>query len=137
MTAVAAAALLLGVVGATAQGGGLYPVADCSKLTTQLELNRCASKNFKSADAMLNDVYQQAMAQLDDAATRQRLIDAERAWVRYRDEECAYEVGPEQGGGSIWPMEMGNCLEEHTAARIRVFMKLRGCTAGVSACNPH
>jgi hypothetical protein len=34
-------------------------------------------------------------------------------------------------------MEMSNCLEEKTAARIRELMKLRGCTAGVSACHPH
>jgi uncharacterized protein YecT (DUF1311 family) len=132
-----AAALVLGAPGANAQNTALYPVTDCSRLTTQMELNQCAGANYKAADAALNRIYQQVMSQSDDAGTKQRLIDAERAWIVYRDKECAYQAGPQQEGGSIWPMEVSNCLEELTAARIRELSKLRGCTAGVSVCNPH
>jgi uncharacterized protein YecT (DUF1311 family) len=132
-----AKALMLGVGGASAQTTTLYPVADCSHLTTQMELNQCADANNKAADAALNRLYQQVMAQQTDAASKQSLTDAERAWIAYRDKECAYQAGPQQEGGSIWPMEMSNCLEELTAARIRELTKLRGCTAGVSVCNPH
>lgn len=132
-----AAALMLGADGANAQNATLYPVTDCSRLTTQLELNQCAGANYKAADAALNKIYQRVMADQTDAASKQRLMDAERAWIAYRDKECAYQAGPQQDGGSIWPMEMSNCLAELTAARIRELSKLRGCTAGVSACNPH
>ncbi len=132
-----AAMLMLGVGGASAQSTALYPVTDCSHLTTQMELNQCAGANYKAADAALNRLYQQVMGKETDAASKQRLIEAERAWIVYRDKECAYQAGPQQEGGSIWPMEMSNCLEELTAARIRELRKLRGCTAGVSACNPH
>jgi uncharacterized protein YecT (DUF1311 family) len=130
-------ALTLGVAGARAQNAPLYPLADCSHLTTQMELNQCAGANYQAADAALNRVYRQQMAEDTDAALQQRLTAAERAWIAYRDKECAYQIGPQQDGGSIWPMEMSNCLEELTAARIRELTKLRGCTAGVSVCNPH
>ena len=119
-----------------AQTAPAYRVTDCSRLTTQMELDQCAGANDKSADTALNTLYRQLMAQETDAAGKQRLVEAERAWIAYRDKECAYQVGPQQDGGSIWPMEMSNCLEQLTAARIAELSKLRGCTAGVSACNP-
>jgi len=122
--------------GARAQSTPAYHVRDCSRLTTQMELNQCAGANDKSADTALNTLYRQLMAGETDGAVKQRLIEAERAWIAYRDKECAYQVGPQQDGGSIWPMEMSNCLEQLTAARIAELSKLRGCTAGVSACNP-
>ena len=131
------ATLMLGGGGADAQIAPLYPVKDCSQLTTQMELNQCAGANDQAADAALNKLYRQVMADQTDAASKARLTEAERAWIAYRDKECAYEVGPQQDGGSIWPMEMSNCLEAVTAARLAELMKLRGCTAGVSACNPH
>jgi uncharacterized protein YecT (DUF1311 family) len=130
-------ALMLGVAGPRAQNAPLYPVADCSGLTVQMELNQCAGANYEAADAALNKLYRQQMAGETDSGTKQRLTEAERAWIAYRDKECAYQIGPQQEGGSIWPMEMSNCLEEMTAARIRELTKLRGCTAGVSVCNPH
>jgi uncharacterized protein YecT (DUF1311 family) len=102
-----------------------------------MDLNACAEANRQAADAALNTIYQELMAQQSDAASKEQLKAVERAWIVYRDKECAFEVGPQQGGGSIWPMEMSSCLEEKTATRIRELAKLRGCTEGVSACNPH
>jgi uncharacterized protein YecT (DUF1311 family) len=122
---------------ASAQSGPAYRITDCSRLTTQTELNQCAGANYESADAALNTLYRQLMKEQNDVADKQRLTEAERAWIAYRDKECAYQVGPQREGGSIWPMEMSNCLEQLTAARIGELSKLRGCTAGVSACNPH
>jgi uncharacterized protein YecT (DUF1311 family) len=132
-----AAMLMIDVTGARVRAATLYPVTDCSQLATQMELNQCAGANYKSADTALNRLYQQVMGQVTDAASKQRLKDAERGWIAYRDKKCFSEVGPQQEGGSIWPMEMSNCLEELTAARIRELTKMRGCSAGVSACTPH
>ncbi len=129
--------LALGVVSAAAADTPLYPVEDCGRFTTQMDMNKCAGANFEAADAALNKIYQQVMAQQRDTASKEQLKNVERAWIAYRDKECAFEVGPQKNGGSIWPMEMSNCLERMTAARIRELNELRGCTAGVSACNPH
>ena len=125
-------ALALGAAGARAEEAAPYPVRDCGQLMVQMELNECADANRQAADAALNKVYEELMAQQSDASSKEQLKGAERAWIVYRDRECAFEVGPQQSGGSIWPMEMSNCLEEKTAARLRELTKLRGC----SACNP-
>jgi uncharacterized protein YecT (DUF1311 family) len=128
---------MFGAVGVCAADDALYPVRDCGQLTTQMEINQCTGANREAADLALNKIYQELSAQQSDASSKEQLKGVERAWIVYRDKECAFEVGPQQGGGSIWPMEMSNCLEQLTAARIDELSKLRGCTAGVSACNPH
>jgi uncharacterized protein YecT (DUF1311 family) len=104
---------------AAAEEAALYPVEDCSRFAVQADLNTCAAANLAAADAALNAVYRQLMAQQDDKSAKDRLTDVERAWLAYRDKECAFEVGPQRDGGSIWPMEMSNCLERKTADRIR------------------
>ena len=119
-----AANVVCGVAGARAQSAPLYPVTDCSQLKVQMELNRCAGANYEASDTALNALYRKLMMTKEvDAASKERLREAERAWIAYRDKECAYEVGSQRDGGSIWPMEMSNCLEELTAARIRGLSK--------------
>ncbi len=115
----------LGAAPAVAEDTALYPVEDCGRFTVQADLNKCAAANLAAAEAALNKLYQQLMAQQDDKVSKDQLRDVERAWLTYRDKECALEVGPQQGGGSIWPMEMSNCLEQKDAARIRELKALR------------
>jgi len=129
--------LTLGATSAVADDVAPYPVRDCGKFTTQMDLNECAAANLQAADAALNEVYQQVIAQQADASSKKQLKEVERAWIAYRDKECAFEVGPRQDGGSIWPMEMSICLEGKTATRIRELTRLRGCAAGASDCNAH
>ena len=102
-----------------ARDGASYPTQDCNKANTQLELNQCAQANFESADRKLNEVYHQAMDAAGDESSRAQLRESERAWLTFRDQECARQVGPREGGGSIWPMNLASCLEEKTAQRIR------------------
>jgi uncharacterized protein YecT (DUF1311 family) len=112
-----------------------YPVINCGKFTTQMDLNKCAMDNLKSADKALNNVYQALIAKQDGAATKQRLKQAQRAWIAFRDHECAFEVGPQVGGGTIWPTEFGGCMEEITATRIRALRQLSECMP--IACPAH
>ncbi len=115
----------LGAAQAAAEDTALYPIEDCSRFTVQADLSKCATANLAAADAALNAVYRRLMAQQDNKASKDRLTDVERAWLAYRDRECAFEVGPQHDGGSIWPMEMSNCLEQKTADRIRELKALR------------
>ena len=93
-----------------------------------MDLNKCAEDNLQSADKALNKIYQALMAEQDDAVSKQRLRAAQRAWNTFRDRECAFEVGPQETGGSIWPSEISGCLEELTATRIRELTQARSCT---------
>jgi uncharacterized protein YecT (DUF1311 family) len=112
-----------------------YPVADCGKFTTQMDLNKCAADNLQSADKALNKVYQALLAKQDEAASKRRLKEAQRAWLAFRDRECTFEVGPRETSGTIWPMEISGCLEEITATRIRALTQLLSCSP--LACPSH
>jgi uncharacterized protein YecT (DUF1311 family) len=117
MTSMSVAAVLAMPVVAFA-GPSLYPKQDCNKAVTQMDLDQCAGANDAAADAALNALYKTLLAQETDAKAVSALKESERAWVVYRDKECAREVGPREESGSIWPMEMSDCLEEQTARRL-------------------
>jgi uncharacterized protein YecT (DUF1311 family) len=120
--------MTLTAAGVRAEEARPYPVIDCGKFTTQMDLNKCAVDNLKSADKALNEAYHALMAKQDDGTSKRRLTGAQRAWIAYRDRECAFEVGPQEGGGTIWPMENSGCLEQITATRIRELKQALSCT---------
>jgi uncharacterized protein YecT (DUF1311 family) len=123
--------------GAFAQNAPPYKVENCNKYTVQMDLNACANTNAESADRALNALYKQVMEARQSQAEKDGLKQAERVWIKYRDKTCDDEVGAQEDGGSIWPMEMAICQQKQTDARIRALQRMLTCTAGVSACNPH
>ena len=106
-------ALPLVLLAAPAAAGGI----NCSKAVVQMDLNTCADQEYHVWDKKLNDAYRAASAQ-EDAKGRELLKQSERAWIAYRDAECAYQANASEGG-SIQPMEYSNCLTEKTKARIK------------------
>jgi uncharacterized protein YecT (DUF1311 family) len=101
---------------------------------TQSGLDVCADKSYKKADAALNGVYKDITHRLkDDAATAKLLVQAQKAWLTYRDAECAFSSSA-SAGGSIYPMVLALCLEAVTEERtrdLRVFLK---CDEGDMGC---
>jgi uncharacterized protein YecT (DUF1311 family) len=132
-----ALAICVLATGALAKDAALYPVKDCGRFTVQMEMNECANDNAQAADDALNATYKQVMASRQSQSDKDGLKQAERTWIKYRDKTCADEVGPQEDGGSIWPMEMANCEQKQTDARIRTLKRMLTCTAGASVCNPH
>jgi uncharacterized protein YecT (DUF1311 family) len=123
--------------GAFAKDAPLYPVKDCGHTVVQMEMNECANDNAQAADDALNALYKQVMASRQSQGDKDGLKQSERSWIKYRDKTCADDVGSQEDGGSIWPMDMANCQEKQTDARIRVLKRMLTCTAGASVCNPH
>jgi uncharacterized protein YecT (DUF1311 family) len=88
---------------------------DCDRRTTTMDAQLCADRDYGAADGVLNATYRKVSAMLD-ADTRRLLVDAQRAWVVFRDKECAsitYE-GRDGSGESILRLE---CLTRLTKAR--------------------
>jgi uncharacterized protein YecT (DUF1311 family) len=112
----------------------LYTRQDCNKAVVQMDLNACADANAQAADAALNTVYKNLQARLPDEKSKTQLRLAERKWIAFRDKDCAASVGPQEDGGSIWPMEMSNCLEDKTAARLRELKRQLDCPQAPAAC---
>ena len=69
----------------------------------------------------------------DDAEGKKLLQAAQRAWISFRDAECAFSTNDSKGG-SIYPMLMSNCLEELTADRTKQLRTYLDCEEGDMSC---
>ena len=87
----------------------------CANPVTQLEMNQCAGKKFRAADATLNQVYRKLVAMLDEEEIAQ-LKEAQTAWLKYRDTNCEF-VADQYKGGSIRPLIQATCLGDMTNRR--------------------
>lgn len=97
---------------------GLAPVyaadntTDCSDADNQIEMNDCAAKAYQIADQQLNMAYKQAQKHFDKGG-QEKLKEAQKQWISYRDAQCAVEAYDSEGG-SIQPVIINNCLERLT-----------------------
>ena len=87
----------------------------CSDPQTQYEMNVCADRKFKAADAELNRVYNLLASKLEEKA-RAKLKATEVSWLKYRDDNCDYESSLYEGG-SMRPAVYSSCMERMTKAR--------------------
>lgn len=93
----------------------------------QLSMNTCAAQELQFHDQRLNALYQQQMQYLEDPLTRERLRNAQRAWIAFRDADCRYQVGEREDSGSIWPLLQNNCLTERTRKRVEELESYVAC----------
>ena len=73
----------------------------------------CTSAEIEVQDAKLNAAYQQAMRGLEEAP-RQKLREAQRAWIKFRDTKCASEAN---SGGTMDILNSGGCILDATVRR--------------------
>jgi len=107
---------------------------NCENAATQAEINECAGKAFKDADARLNAVYNDLLGRFKGDADRQKLlISAQRAWITLRDADCAF-IASGVEGGSLYPTILSSCLEEETKERIGRLKRLLDCKEGDLSC---
>ena len=81
----------------------------------QQEMNACAVRDYKKAEAVLNETYKKRMATLS-ATDQQRLRQEQRAWLSKRDPHCKEEAKDSEGG-SMWQLEFFTCLQSATDRR--------------------
>ncbi len=98
---------------------------DCTAPQSQLEMTMCAGQDYSKADAELNVAYAKARAVMKsydaDLPPGQRgaakaLLEAQRAWIPFRDAACKAEGYPFEGG-TIQPMIVAECLARLTRRR--------------------
>jgi uncharacterized protein YecT (DUF1311 family) len=101
---------------------------------TQMGLDACAGAARDKADTALNGVYKQIVGRLaDDRGKTMRLIEAEKAWIAFRDAECAF-ANSDTEGGSIHSMEVTLCEEKLTNIRARQLRSYLKCGEGDMEC---
>ncbi len=107
----------------------------CASANTQTELNQCAAQAYQAADDELNAVYQTVVSRLEDnSASLEKLRAAQRAWIGFRDAECAFESSAVEGG-SAQPMVRNGCLETLTAERTEQLREHASCEEGDLSCS--
>ncbi|MEG4088827.1 lysozyme inhibitor LprI family protein [Microcoleus sp. B3-A4] len=90
---------------------------NCKSPQTTQEQNTCSSQEFQAADRKLNQVYQQLQPKLN-SKQKQRLIVAQRSWLKFRDESCNYEMGQFEGG-TLAASTYGYCRARVTQERVK------------------
>ncbi|MEG4282684.1 lysozyme inhibitor LprI family protein [Microcoleus sp. A006_D1] len=90
---------------------------NCKSPQTTLDMNVCSTQEFKAADTKLNQLYQQLLPKIN-TKQKQRLVTAQRTWVKFRDETCDYEAGKFEGGTLAAPT-YGYCKARVTKERIK------------------
>ncbi len=73
--------------------------ADCETATTDAQRSSCLLREVEAADARINGAYTALRAKLDGAG-RLDLRDAQRAWIRRRDQVCRLDNS--QGDRQAW-----------------------------------
>lgn len=123
----AAAALVL-TAGAQAQ------VIKCDQASTQTDMSLCADQAYRKSDADLNAAYRDVMARLvDNKDATTRLQAAQKAWLFFRDAECAFSSSGVTGG-SAYPMVLSMCLDKLTQARTKELRAYLKCEEGDMSC---
>ena len=89
--------------------------ADCQEAMTQIAMNQCAAEAYKSEDALLNQNYKALRAKLS-AEQKADLKNIQLTWLKYRDQQCAFESARYEGG-SIYPLIVSGCLHKLTMQR--------------------
>jgi len=115
---VAALALLAGSAQAAADSD------DCDPNGNQQQMNACAARDFRAADAALNIRYGDVMKTLSPQM-RVALRNDQRAWLKGRDPACK-RASKANEGGSIWPLVFSTCLEKSTRKRTAELDRWKG-----------
>ena len=113
----------------------LAQAASCAQPNTQMEMNQCAFIGYQREDEAMTAQWRKTLAymraqdrDLNSNSDKRpnygdTLLESQRAWLRYRDSQCAIE-GYAARGGSMEPMLIASCKATLTAARRKTLSKL-------------
>ncbi len=90
------------------------PCQQATKQTT-LDIVACMGRETAAWDALLNRWYKELKAPLDEPSA-EALRDAQRAWIAFRDADCAFAY-TRWGDGSMRNVAGAYCQRDRTAGR--------------------
>lgn len=89
-----------------------------AKAMNTIDEGMCALARRDAADKEMNRLYAKLIQDLKASKTRQeRLRDAQRAWLVFRDRSCLYEVGKSEESGTSYAQGALDCETAHTKRR--------------------
>lgn len=112
-------------------GAGAQAV-ECDDADDQATMNRCADAAYLASDAALNEAYRALVRSLD-ADGLAMLKAAQRAWIAYRDAQCAFDTAAAVNA-SVYPMLVAACRDELTQAQTARLNAQLSCEEGDLSC---
>ncbi len=94
--------------------GLMQPETDCADPMGTSARRNCAELAYQERDRELNQTYQELIATLD-SSDRKQITNAQLAWLKFRDANCAYAADPE--AEIIEPALLNTCLATMTEER--------------------
>lgn len=94
---------------------------DCTSADTTADMVYCASHDFRVADERLNAVYKELLTALDPEG-REKLRNAQRAWLRFRDTNGEFAADVWRNG-SQQAVVYYSAVTEMTITRTRELQK--------------
>ncbi|MBC2885454.1 lysozyme inhibitor LprI family protein [Ochrobactrum sp. CM-21-5] len=111
-----------------------FAASKCENAQDQATMNQCADGEFSAADKKLNANYKSIQRRLADTPDAKKLLAAsQRAWLKFRDAECAFSSSASDGG-SIQPMLIANCKASLTSDRNKQLDNYLNCPEGDMSC---
>lgn len=111
-----------GVIGLALLLAAAQPV-DCRNAMTQADIDACAGQEARDAEADMQRAAAQLMREFQardrtagNRTGEERLRAAQRAWIGYRDAQCAL-AGMEAMGGSLEETLVAACLADMNGRR--------------------
>ena len=99
-----------------ANGGCVGIVGSACGGETTLAISECLQRETAAWDALLNEWWTPLRAKAKADGSWNRLLAAQRQWIKDRDAECR-RVYDEAGGGSIRVIWAAECMRDLTAKR--------------------
>jgi uncharacterized protein YecT (DUF1311 family) len=124
--------ILYAVALTIASSSALAAQPDCSNATTQAAMDDCAGKSLKASDTKLNQTYNALFAKVSKEG-KLKLQKAQRAWIGWRDAQCAFNTSG-SSGGSVNAMVEASCLDDLTQAQTKLLNSQLHCQEGDTAC---
>jgi uncharacterized protein YecT (DUF1311 family) len=99
----------------------------CVTQSNTLEINACGKLTLAKKDKELNAAYQKLMKRLtpdgkgddtDYAVVKKHLIDAQRSWIKFRDDDCQGMLALYASGTIRGSVYLG-CLTDRTEQRTK------------------
>lgn len=82
---------------------------------TTMDMIECITAETERQDARLNKAYKAVMAELSPERKKQ-LLEAQRAWIKFRDANCSFYNDPD--GGTLARVNANDCILTSTSARV-------------------
>jgi uncharacterized protein YecT (DUF1311 family) len=106
---------------------------DCAKAVTTPELNLCADRTLQAADTKLNSAYKKVLAEIrksdnakpyDPVSWEKALRASQKAWIAYRDADCAGLLPMSWTGGTGTTSAVLGCKAEKTELRTKELLAI-------------